>query len=95
MAILLPLLLCLALPLSSSGNSTNSSISVDDTDPRLLYSNINDWTTHVNVPAVWNLFDNTDTFSSVQGAWVSFSFNGPSNRCYLVRVAQTQQPLYI
>jgi len=61
---------------SSSVRSTPAQVSVDDTSSLVEYSNINDWTTHVDAPANWSLYDNTDTFSSVQGAWVFFAFNG-------------------
>jgi len=72
----LPILLLLVWGSFSTLASTPSQISVDDTSPLISYSNINDWTTHVNVLSNWSLYQNTDTFSSVQGAWFLFEFNG-------------------
>jgi hypothetical protein len=77
MSVLPVLLLLVGGSLSTLASSTPSQISVDDTSPLVNYSNINDWTTHVNVASNWSLYDNTDTFSSVQGAWFLFEFNGP------------------
>jgi hypothetical protein len=49
---------------------------VDDTDPQVTYSNVHDWTVHSNQPNNWTLWNNTDTFSSVKGAWLTFTFDG-------------------
>ena len=72
-ALLLPL--CVAISPVFAADPP-AAISVDDTSPLLTYDNINHWTTHVNTPARFNLYSNSDTFSDVRGAWVSFTFNG-------------------
>jgi hypothetical protein len=69
-------LLCFALPLYSG--LAAAQVIVDDTSALIQFSNLNDWTTHGGVAANWSLNDNTDTFSSKQGAWLQLSFNGMS-----------------
>jgi hypothetical protein len=71
------LVLCLAAtPVYPQDSTPAGKESVDDTSPLIQYSNIDDWTSHVNVAANWSLFNNTDTFSGSQGAWMFFEFNG-------------------
>jgi hypothetical protein len=56
-------------------------VNVDDTSPLVTYSSTKDWTTHTSQAANWSLYQNTDSFSSAKGAWVSFSFIGDYRDC--------------
>jgi len=80
LSLLLPLL-CAAIPSVFAAEP----ISVDDTSSLLTYDDINHWTTHVNTPARFNLYSNSDTFSDIRGAWVSFTFNGKRSLSAQVR----------
>jgi hypothetical protein len=81
------LVLCLAAtPVYPQDSTPAGKESVDDTSPRIKYSN--DWVTHVNVPANWSLFNNTHTISSTQNSRIFFEFNGESLRPFHLDIDQ-------
>ena len=49
---------------------------IDDRDPAIQYlPNASAWTgTHAE--AAWRLYNNSDTFSTLQGAYIQYTFDG-------------------
>ncbi|EJD54663.1 hypothetical protein AURDEDRAFT_179766 [Auricularia subglabra TFB-10046 SS5] len=54
-------------------------VSVDDTDPSIVYASPGeDWTRHVDQAASYELYNDSDTFTSVRGATITWKFRGTS-----------------
>ncbi|KAH7100098.1 hypothetical protein BKA62DRAFT_264252 [Auriculariales sp. MPI-PUGE-AT-0066] len=68
-----------ALSLVVAAVAAQQPISVDDTDKSITYwTPSGQWTYHTDQPAQYNLYQNSDTFTSTQGAYIQWSFKGSS-----------------
>ena len=58
-----------------------SSIIIDDSDPTIQYlPNITEWTVCTHAEPAWKLYNNSDTFSKFQGAYLQYTFDGDVSR---------------